>query len=189
MVVLTLGFLTQLNKKQPKTVDADHQHLSHDCRFFFGGGHQTWWWCQIWVSFRAIPRKGLLKSGSPERGSPQRVWIFQAASGRNETAQNSRINPLRAAKSSLRKGGTATCSDFFGGGGGGLPTNLILGFLEKVECPFGEGNQMTTSPGVAYLRQARVYVYIYESTSELSKTTLSTAFHSILVFCIFLGER
>ena len=29
----------------------------------------------------------------------------------------------------------------------------------------------------------------YESTSELSKTTLSTAFHSILVFCIFLGER
>ena len=40
-----------------------------------------------------------------------------------------------------------------------------------------------------------IYIYnvysmhIYESTSELSKTTLSTAFHSILVFCIFLGER
>ena len=29
----------------------------------------------------------------------------------------------------------------------------------------------------------------YESTSELSKTTLSTAFHSKLFFCIFLGER
>ena len=34
-----------------------------------------------------------------------------------------------------------------------------------------------------------ILIYVYESTSELSKTTLSTAFHSILVFCIFFGER
>ena len=33
------------------------------------------------------------------------------------------------------------------------------------------------------------FVVVYESTSELSKTTLSTAFHSRLLFCIFLGER